>query len=84
LALPILVVAASVLEPASDVWRHIVDTLLARYLGNTALLVALVACGVISIGVLSAWLVATYRFPGVRLLEWALVLPLAMPAYVMA
>jgi iron(III) transport system permease protein len=84
LALPILVVAASVLEPASDVWRHIADTLLARYLGNTALLVALVACGVISIGVLSAWLVATYRFPGVRLLEWALVLPLAMPAYVMA
>lgn len=84
LALPILVVVASVLQPASDTWRHIADTLLARYVGNTALLVALVAYGVISIGVLSAWLVATYRFPGARLLEWALVLPLAMPAYVMA
>ena len=43
-----------------------------------------VACGVVSIGVVSAWLVASYRFPGSRLLEWALVLPLAMPAYVMA
>jgi iron(III) transport system permease protein len=84
LALPIVIVAGSVLQPAGDAWRHIADTLLARYTTNTALLVALVACGVMSIGVVSAWLVANYRFPGVRVLEWALVLPLAMPAYVMA
>jgi iron(III) transport system permease protein len=84
LALPMLIVAASVLQPAGEAWRHIADTLLARYTLNTALLVALVACGVMSIGVISAWLVATYRFPGVRVLEWALVLPLAVPAYVMA
>jgi iron(III) transport system permease protein len=84
LALPIAIVAASVLQPAGDAWRHIADTVLARYVGNTALLVVLVAGGVMSIGVVSAWLVANYRFPGVRVLEWALVLPLAMPAYVMA
>ena len=84
LALPILVVAASVLQPAGEAWRHIADTVLARYVGNTALLVVLVAGGVMSIGVISAWLVASYRFPGARVLEWALVLPLAMPAYVMA
>jgi len=84
LALPIVIVAGSVLQPAGDAWRHIADTLLARYTANTALLVALVACGVMSIGVVSAWLVANYRFPGVRVLEWALVLPLAVPAYVMA
>ena len=84
LALPILMVAASVLQPAGEAWNHIARTLLARYAGNTALLVALVACGVMSIGVVSAWLVANYRFPGVRVLEWALVLPLAMPAYVLA
>lgn len=84
LALPILVVAASVLQPAGEAWRHIADTVLARYVGNTALLVVLVAGGVMSIGVVSAWLVASYRFPGARVLEWALVLPLAMPAYVMA
>jgi iron(III) transport system permease protein len=84
LALPILAVAASLLRPGGDAWRHIAETLLARYVGNTALLAALVAGGVMSIGVVSAWLVATYRFPGARWLEWALVLPLAMPAYVMA
>jgi iron(III) transport system permease protein len=84
LALPIVWVAASVLQPAGEAWRHIAATLLSAYVANTALLVALVACGVMSIGVVSAWLVASYRFPGSRLLEWALVLPLAMPAYVMA
>ena len=84
LALPILWVAASVLQPAGDAWRHIAATLLPLYVANTGLLLLLVAGGVISIGVVSAWLVASTRFPGVRLLEWALVLPLAMPAYVMA
>jgi len=77
LALPILMVAASVLQPGGEAWNHIAHTLLARYAGNTALLVVLVAYGVMSIGVVSAWLVANYRFPGVRVLEWALVLPLA-------
>jgi iron(III) transport system permease protein len=84
LALPILWVAASLVQPAGEAWRHIAATVLAAYVANTAILVALVACGVMSIGVLSAWLIASYRFPGARLLEWALVLPLAMPAYVMA
>ncbi len=84
LALPILWVAASIFQPAGDAWRHIASTVLPLYVSNTALLLALVAGGVILIGVVSAWLVASYRFPGARLLEWALVLPLAMPAYVMA
>ncbi len=84
LALPIVWVAASVLQPAGDAWRHIAATLLPGYIANTALLVGLVACGVVSIGVVAAWLIATYRFPGARVLEWALVLPLSMPAYVLA
>jgi iron(III) transport system permease protein len=84
LALPILAVLASLVQPAGETWRHLASTVLSRYVGNTAALLVLVAAGVISIGVVSAWLVATYRFPGVRVLEWALMLPLAMPAYVMA
>ena len=80
LALPILAVLASLVQPAGETWRHLAATVLSRYVGNTAALLVLVAAGVISIGVVSAWLVATYRFPGVRLLEWALMLPLAMPA----
>ena len=82
--LPILAVVASVLGPASETWAHLARTLLGTYVANTALLVACVAVGVLSIGVLSAWLVTAYRFPAQRVLEWALVLPLAMPAYVMA
>ena len=82
--LPILAVLASVLGPAGETWAHLARTLLGTYVVNTALLVACVGAGVLSIGVLSAWLVTAYRFPAQRMLEWALVLPLAMPAYVMA
>jgi iron(III) transport system permease protein len=82
--LPILAVVASVLGPASETWAHLARSLLGDYVLNTALLAVGVAAGVLSIGVLSAWLVTAYRFPGQRVLEWALVLPLAMPAYVMA
>jgi iron(III) transport system permease protein len=82
--LPILAVVATVAGPAGETWSHLANTTLWAYVRNTALLVAGVALGAGSIGVLSAWLVTAYRFPGRRLLEWALVLPLAMPAYVMA
>ena len=84
LALPILAVLANVFGGASDAWSHIAATALTRYAVNTLLLLVAVACGVISMGVLSAWLVSAYRFPGRDTLEWALMLPLAMPAYVMA
>lgn len=84
LVLPLLAVLASLFQPAGEAWRHIAATLLGRYVWNTTLLVAMVAYGVISIGVLSAWLVTAYRFPGQPILEWALVMPLAVPAYVMA
>jgi iron(III) transport system permease protein len=84
LALPVAAVVASFLGGASELWAHLAATALPRYVGNTALLLVIVACGVISIGVVSAWLVTAYRFPGRALLEWALLLPLAVPAYVMA
>ncbi|OGA06634.1 MAG: iron ABC transporter permease [Betaproteobacteria bacterium RIFCSPHIGHO2_12_FULL_69_13] len=82
--LPILAVLSSVFAPASGTWSHLVQTALGAYVWNTALLLAGTAAGVMSMGVLAAWLVTAYRFPGQRLLEWALVLPLAMPAYVTA
>ena len=84
LALPVVSVLMSVFGGAGDTWAHLAATALPRYVLNTALLLALVTCGVVSIGVVSAWLVTAYRFPGRDLLEWALLLPLAMPAYVMA
>ncbi len=84
LLFPLAVVVASVFQSGNDAWPHIVSTLLGTYVVNTLLLLVGVSAGVVSIGVLSAWLVTAYRFPGRRVLEWALILPLAMPAYVMA
>jgi iron(III) transport system permease protein len=84
LALPVLFVVASVFSGGSETWAHLAATSLPRYVWNTAWLLLAVACGVISMGVLSAWLVTAYRFPGRDTLEWALMLPLAVPAYVMA
>jgi iron(III) transport system permease protein len=84
LALPVLFVLSSVLRGGGEAWAHLAATGLPIYVWNTLLLLVAVAWGVISMGVLSAWLVTAYRFPGRDILEWTLMLPLAMPAYVMA
>jgi iron(III) transport system permease protein len=84
LALPVVSVLTSFFTGAGDTWTHLAATALPRYVANTALLLVAVALGVVSMGVVSAWLVTAYRFPGRDVLEWALLLPLAMPAYVMA
>jgi iron(III) transport system permease protein len=84
LTFPLFAVLANVLQAGGGSFAHLAATVLPRYVGNTALLLLGVSWGVISIGVLSAWLVTAYQFPGRRVLEWALMLPLAMPAYVMA
>jgi iron(III) transport system permease protein len=81
---PIAAVLSSVFAPGESTWAHLAQTVLPEYLWTTAVLIAGVAYGVISIGVLSAWLVTAYRFPGRRILELTLILPLAVPAYVMA
>lgn len=83
-ALPVLIVASRVFVASNGVWAHLTDTVLATYVGNTLLLAAGVAVGVCVIGVGTAWLVTMCRFAGQRWLEWALLLPMAMPAYVMA
>lgn len=81
---PIAAVVFNIFLPSEATWSHLVSTVLPEYIWNTLRLIFLVAMGVILFGVTAAWLVTAYRFPGQRVLEWALVLPLAMPAYVMA
>lgn len=83
-AAPILVVASAWLAPATDVWRHLAQTVLVELLRNTAVLMVGVGFGVLILGVALAWLTALCEFPGRRLFDWALMLPLAMPAYVFA
>ena len=68
----------------SSTWTHLVNTVLPEYILNSLWLCLGVGCGVGLLGVATAWLTAMHDFPGRRLFSWALVLPLAMPAYVMA
>ena len=84
IAAPVAAVFAFVLQPSHGLWAHLVDTLLLAYLGNTALLGIGVGAATIVIGTGCAWLLVMYDFPGRRWLDWAMVLPLAMPAYVLA
>jgi iron(III) transport system permease protein len=68
----------------SATWQHLVSTVLPEYAGNTLWLCLGVGAGVVVVGVATAWLTAMHDFPGRRVFEWALVLPLAVPAYVLA
>jgi iron(III) transport system permease protein len=84
IALPVLVVLQNIFVPSQGTWRHLTQTVLGDYVLNSLLLMAGVAFGVIFGGVLTAWITTMCRFPGRRVFEWMLLLPMAMPAYVMA
>ncbi|MEO1557686.1 MAG: iron ABC transporter permease, partial [Pseudomonadota bacterium] len=82
--LPMLAVAIAALSGGTDTITHLAGSVLGRYVANTGLLVVLVSLGTFAVGVGAAWLVTMARFPGVRVFEIALVIPLAFPAYVLA
>lgn len=82
--IPLGVLLLSWHEPQAEVWRHLLDTQLRRLLGNTLWLLFGVGCCTAVLGVGLAWLTAVCEFPGRRWLDWALMLPLALPGYVLA
>jgi iron(III) transport system permease protein len=82
IALPIVAVALNVFQSDGGVWAHLWGTTLPRILSNTVWLMVLVALGTGIAGVACAWFVTMCRFPGSRALELLLLLPLAMPAYI--
>ncbi len=82
--LPPLAVAVASLSGGSGTLAHLAATVLPGYISATLTLVALVAAGSFVIGTGTAWLVVMTEFPGRRILEIALVIPLAFPAYVLA
>ena len=84
LTVPIIAVIFIGLTPSDEIWSHMVSTVLPLYISTTIQLMIGVGVGTLIIGVGSAWLVSTCRFPGKRIFEWALLLPMAMPAYVIA
>ena len=83
-AAPILVVLASVFTPTGEIWSHLAATVLPEYVRNSLALMAGVGVGTLVIGVGTAWLVTMTEFPGRRVAEWALLLPMAIPAYILA
>ncbi len=82
--IPILIVLFSWTQPVADIWTHMMEYVLPQVLKNTAILLLMVTVIAGSIGTALAWITSMYRFPGQRFFSWALMLPLAMPAYVLA
>ena len=81
---PILIVLLSWTQPVSDIWGHMREYVLPQVLKNTAMLLLMVTVISGTVGTALAWVTSMYRFPGQRFFSWALMLPLAMPAYVLA
>lgn len=82
--LPISVLLLSWHSVDTQIWSHLWDTQMTRLISNTAILIAGVGIGVTLLGVSLAWLTSLCEFPGRRWLDWALMLPFAIPAYVLA
>lgn len=84
LGLPIFVIFASFLSWDTAIWQHLSSTVLPRYITNSAMLAFGVGFGATLIGTYLAWLIVNYDFYGRRLIQWLVLLPLAMPAYIIA
>ncbi|MFO1127497.1 MAG: iron ABC transporter permease [Rhodospirillales bacterium] len=84
LAAPITAIVVQGMAAPDGYWQHLLATVFLTYVTNTIVL-CLGVGGIAAVaGTGTAWLISMYRFPGRRWLEWALILPLAMPAYVLA
>ncbi|MEP3765257.1 MAG: ABC transporter permease subunit, partial [Marinomonas sp.] len=84
MALPILAILAALFVQNEVSWARLFATTLPSYIINTGLLMVMVAALAGSMGVITAWAVASCEFPGRKLLSWLLILPLATPAYIIA
>jgi iron(III) transport system permease protein len=84
MSLPILVILGFVLQPFNENWQHLIDNLLFEYVSNSLILMVGVSIGVLSMGIITAWLTSSCEFPGRSVLSWTLLLPLAIPAYIVA
>jgi iron(III) transport system permease protein len=81
---PVVSLAVTAARGSGDLWPHLISYVLPQAVSDTLLLLAGTGVLVIVIGTLTAWLVTAYEFRGRALLQWALLLPLAMPTYIIA
>lgn len=84
IALPIAAVVLQVFRPTEGAWSHLAATVLPLYLSNSLLLVLLSVTMASLVGVGAGWLIAGFEFRGRGVLQWALMLPMTMPGYVIA
>lgn len=84
IALPIVTVLAQVFVPSGGAWQHLTETVLPLYLRNSLLLVVFTVGMATAMGVGAGWLIAGFDFRGRGFLQWALMLPMTMPGYVIA
>jgi iron(III) transport system permease protein len=82
ISIPLLVIFGNFFTKGGEIWLHILKNLVPGYVTNTFLLMTGVAFLTFALGVGSSWIVTMYRFPGHRFFEWALILPIALPAYI--
>ena len=82
--LPVLALFAFAAQGSAGLWSHLFRNVLANALGQTVILLTGVGLIVAVLGTVTAWLVAAFDFPGRRILGWALLLPLAVPTYIVA
>lgn len=84
LSIPLALVLVRVFIPGTPAWHHIVENLLFQYSANSIILCLITGSVAMLFGVSTAWLISRFQFPGKRWLEWALILPLALPSYIVA
>ena len=82
--LPVVALVFIAFQGSTGLWPHMIAHVLPAVLRNTVILLVGVGVLVTLIGTTTAWLVTAYAFPGRRILEWALLLPLAVPTYIIA
>jgi iron(III) transport system permease protein len=82
--LPLGGLLGEAVKGSTGLWTHLLSTVLPAALGDTVILLVGVGVVTATIGTTTAWLVTAYAFPGRRVLEWALLLPLAVPTYIIA
>ena len=81
---PVLAIFYSAFSGDTSLWSHLFSTVLTKYTINTIVLMFGVGCLSLLFGISSAWIVTRYNFPLKKILEWALLLPAAIPAYIIA
>ena len=81
---PVGAILSSLFSPTGEIWSHLVESTLPQLLINTVWLSVGVVVGTAMVGISLAWFTAVFEFPGRRFFTWALLLPMAIPAYVSA